>query len=109
MKLKRILGMAVATSFVASMAVAGTSSMNFAEKFEKECQGCHGPIHQGGVGSDLRPKALKKKSKEFLAERILNGVENSIILQWVPSKCGCRSAFTLSTQAARRGRPLVTL
>jgi len=82
MKLKRILGMAVATSFVASMAVAGTSSMNFAEKFEKECQGCHGPIHQGGVGSDLRPKALKKKSREFLAETIMNGRDNTAMPAW---------------------------
>jgi len=82
MKLNKILGLAVATSFAASMAIAGTSSMNFAEKFEKECQGCHGPIHQGGVGSDLRPKALKKKSREFLAERILNGVDNTAMPAW---------------------------
>jgi len=60
MKLNKLLGLAAATSFAATMAMAGTSSMNFAEKFEKECQGCHGPIHQGGVGSDLRPAALKK-------------------------------------------------
>jgi len=77
--------MAVATSFVASMAVAGTSSMNFAEKYEKECQGCHGPIHQGGVGSDLRPKALKKKTREFLAETILNGRENTAMPAWKDS------------------------
>jgi len=82
MKLNRILGLAVATSFVATMAIAGTSSMDFAQKFEKECQGCHGPIHQGGVGSDLRPKALKKKSREFLAERIMNGVENTAMPAW---------------------------
>lgn len=82
MKLNRILGLAAATSFVATMALAGTSTMDFAKKYEKECQGCHGPIHQGGVGSDLRPKALKKKSREFLAERILNGVENTAMPAW---------------------------
>ncbi len=82
MKLNKILGLAVATSFAASMAIAGTSSMNFAEKFEKECQGCHGPIHQGGVGSDLRPKALKKKSREFLAETIMNGRDNTAMPAW---------------------------
>ncbi len=82
MKLNKILGLAVATSFAASMAIAGTSSMNFAEKYEKECQGCHGPIHQGGVGSDLRPKALKKKNREFLAETILNGRENTAMPAW---------------------------
>ncbi len=82
MKLNRILGLAVATSFVATMAIAGTSSMDFAQKFEKECQGCHGPIHQGGVGSDLRPKALKKKNREMLAETIMNGRDNTAMPAW---------------------------
>lgn len=85
MKLNRIAGIAIATSFVASLAMAGTSSMNFAEKYEKECQGCHGPIHQGGVGSDLRPKALKKKNREFLAEAIMNGRENTAMPAWKDS------------------------
>jgi nitrite reductase (NO-forming)/hydroxylamine reductase len=82
MKLNKILGLAVVTSFAATMALAGTSSMNFAEKFEKECQGCHGPIHQGGVGSDLRPKALKKKNAEMLAATIMNGRENTAMPAW---------------------------
>ena len=55
MKLNKILGLAAVTSFAATMAIAGTSNMDFAKMYEKECQGCHGPIHQGGVGSDLRP------------------------------------------------------
>ena len=56
--------------------------MDMAKMFEKECQGCHGPIHQGGVGSDLRPKALKKKNHEMLAETILNGRENTAMPAW---------------------------
>ena len=82
MKLNRILGLAAATSLVATLAIAGTSKMDFAKMYEKECQGCHGPIHQGGVGSDLRPKALKKKNREFLAETILNGRENTAMPSW---------------------------
>jgi len=82
MKLNRILGLAAATSLVATLALAGTSKMDFAQKYEKECQGCHGPIHQGGVGSDLRPKALKKKNREMLAEVILNGRENTAMPAW---------------------------
>jgi len=73
--MNKFLSIAAATSLAASFALAGTSSMNFADKYENECQGCHGPIHQGGVGSDLRPKALKKKNHEMLAETILNGRE----------------------------------
>jgi len=82
MKFGKLMGLVAVSSFAATMAMAGTSSMDFAKVFEKECQGCHGPIHQGGVGSDLRPKALKKKSREFLAETILNGRENTAMPAW---------------------------
>ncbi len=82
MKLNKLIGLAAATSFAATMAIAGTSTMDFADKYEKECQGCHGPIHQGGVGTDLRPAALKKQSREMLAEAILEGVENTAMPAW---------------------------
>jgi len=82
MKLNKFLSVAAATCVAATMATAGTSKMDFAQKYEKECQGCHGPIHQGGVGSDLRPKALKKKNHEMLAETILNGRENTAMPAW---------------------------
>jgi nitrite reductase (NO-forming)/hydroxylamine reductase len=80
--MKRILSIAAATAITATFAFAGTSTMNFAEVYEKECQGCHGPIHQGGVGSDLRPDALKKKSREFLSEAIMNGIPNTAMPAW---------------------------
>jgi len=70
------------TALSSTLLVAGTSKMDFAKVYEKECQGCHGPIHQGGVGSDLRPQALKKKNREFLAETILNGRENTAMPAW---------------------------
>jgi len=82
MKFGKLMGFVAVSSFAASMAMAGTSSMDMAKMFEKECQGCHGPIHQGGVGSDLRPKALKKKNHEMLAETILNGRENTAMPAW---------------------------
>jgi len=82
MKLNKVLSYIAAVSIATVGLQAGTSKMDFAQKFEKECQGCHGPIHQGGVGSDLRPKALKTKSREFLAERIMNGVENTAMPAW---------------------------
>jgi nitrite reductase (NO-forming)/hydroxylamine reductase len=82
MKFGKLMGFVAVSSFAATMAMAGTSTMNFPEKYEKECQGCHGPIHQGGVGSDLRPKALKKKSHEMLAETIMNGRDNTAMPAW---------------------------
>ncbi|MCF6207584.1 MAG: cytochrome c, partial [Sulfurovum sp.] len=72
MKLGKLLGMAACVSMVAGSLYAGTSKMDFAKVYEKECQGCHGPIHQGGVGSDLRPKALKTKNTSMLDDIILN-------------------------------------
>lgn len=85
MKLNKLITLVAVSSLAATMAIAGTSKMDFAEKYEKECQGCHGPIHQGGVGSDLRPAALKKKSREFLAEAILEGVPNTAMPAWKDS------------------------
>jgi nitrite reductase (NO-forming)/hydroxylamine reductase len=82
MKISKLLSIAASTCVVVTMATAGTSKMDFAQKFEKECQGCHGPIHQGGVGSDLRPKALKKQEAYALAEKIMNGVENTAMPAW---------------------------
>ena len=82
MKLKRILSLVAISSMVTSMAIAGDSTMDFAKVFEKECQGCHGPIHQGGVGSDLRPKALKTKEAYNLESAILNGVDNTAMPAW---------------------------
>jgi nitrite reductase (NO-forming)/hydroxylamine reductase len=82
MKISKILSLAVISSAMTLGLQAGTSNMDFAKKYEKECQGCHGPIHQGGVGSDLRPKALKKKNHEMLAETILNGRENTAMPAW---------------------------
>ncbi|MEA3491662.1 MAG: cytochrome D1 domain-containing protein, partial [Campylobacterota bacterium] len=82
MKLNKLLSVAAATCVAATMATAGTSKMDMAAKYEKECQGCHGPIHQGGVGSDLRPAALKKKTREFLTEAIMEGVPNTAMPAW---------------------------
>ncbi len=82
MKLGKVLSYVAAMGIATVGLQAGTSKMDFAKVYEKECQGCHGPIHQGGVGSDLRPKALKKKSREFLAETILNGRENTAMPAW---------------------------
>jgi len=82
MKTNKLITTIASIAILGTTAFAGTSKMDFAQKFEKECQGCHGPIHQGGVGSDLRPKALKSKSREFLAERILHGVDNTAMPAW---------------------------
>jgi nitrite reductase (NO-forming)/hydroxylamine reductase len=81
MKLNTLIISAAVVALSANLN-AGTSTMDFAKVYERECQGCHGPIHQGGVGSDLRADALKKKSREMLAAVILNGRENTAMPAW---------------------------
>ncbi len=82
MKLGKVLSLAACTVVTAGSLFAGTSNMDFPEVYEKECQGCHGPIHQGGVGSDLRPGALKKQERHVLRDAILNGISNTAMPQW---------------------------
>ncbi len=82
MKVGNVLSLVASSLLVATIAQAGTSNMNFAKVYEKECQGCHGPIHQGGVGADLRPKALKKKEHNMLVNTILNGRDNTAMPAW---------------------------
>jgi len=81
MKLGKIL------SYVAAISIAttGLQAMDYAKKYELECQGCHGPIHQGGVGADIRPKALKKVDDAALKAIILNGVPSTSMPAWKSS------------------------
>ncbi|QOP43953.1 c-type cytochrome [Sulfurimonas sediminis] len=73
MRLGKLVISAAAFAVVSSGLFAGTSHMDVEKMFEKECQGCHGPNHEGGVGADLRPAQLEKKNAYTLAEIILNG------------------------------------
>jgi len=79
MRLNKLVMSVAAISVAASGAFAG---MNYAKTYERECQGCHGPIHQGGVGADIRPKALKKKDDSTLQKIILNGVASTSMPAW---------------------------
>ncbi len=73
MGLNKLVMSAAAVALLSSGLFAGTSKMDVEKVFEKECQGCHGPNHEGGVGADLRPNKLKGKNAYMLAETILNG------------------------------------
>jgi len=73
MRLNKLVISVAALAVVSSGLFAGTSNMDVEKMFEKECQGCHGPNHEGGVGSDLRPGKIEKKNAYMLSEVILNG------------------------------------
>jgi len=70
MRLNKLVTSVAALAVVSSGLFAGTSHMNVAKMFEKECQGCHGPNHEGGVGADLRPNKLKNKNAYKLVQTI---------------------------------------
>lgn len=72
--MKKVLGVTVAGVMFATLPLmAGESKMDVEKMFEKECQGCHGPNHEGGVGSSLDPKVIGKKNAYMLSEVIMNG------------------------------------
>ena len=73
MKFNKIITSVAALAVISTGLYADTSKMDVEKMFEKECQGCHGPNHEGGVGADLRPAQLDKKNAYTLAEVILNG------------------------------------
>ena len=73
MKFNKLVITAAILAAASSSLFADTSNMDVEKMFEKECQGCHGPNHEGGVGSDLRPSQITKKNSYVLAEAILNG------------------------------------
>ena len=74
MKLNKLV---LSTVAAATMFATGASAFDAEKIFVRDCQGCHGPKHQGGVGADIRPAALKKLNSQVLAEKILNGVSGT--------------------------------
>ncbi|MDD5401162.1 MAG: cytochrome D1 domain-containing protein [Sulfurimonas sp.] len=73
MRLNKLVMSVAAMAVVGSGLMADSSAMDVEKVFEKECQGCHGPNHEGGVGSDLRPAVTAKKNAYDLSNTILNG------------------------------------
>jgi nitrite reductase (NO-forming)/hydroxylamine reductase len=77
MKINKLLLSSVAA---ATLITSASASFDLEAVFEKDCQGCHGPAHQGGVGSDLRPNVLKEKNAYKLAETLMNGRPGTAML-----------------------------
>ncbi|MCK5110116.1 MAG: c-type cytochrome [Arcobacteraceae bacterium] len=77
MKLNKLI---LSTVAAASLIATSAAAFDADAVFEKDCQGCHGPAHQGGVGSDLRPDVLRGKNDQTLASAILNGVAGSAMI-----------------------------
>jgi nitrite reductase (NO-forming)/hydroxylamine reductase len=70
---KNFTTLVAALLFASLPLMAGESKLDVAKFFENECQGCHGPNHEGGVGSSLEPASIGKKNAYMLSDVILNG------------------------------------
>ncbi|MDD3475595.1 MAG: cytochrome D1 domain-containing protein [Sulfurimonas sp.] len=73
MRLNKLVLSVTAMTVIGSGMLAQAAAFDAETVFEKECQGCHGPNLEGGVGSDLRPAITAKKNSYELAETVLNG------------------------------------
>jgi len=48
--------------------------LDYEKTYIERCQVCHGTIHQGDIGADLRPKVLKMKDPYRLSSSLIDGV-----------------------------------
>ncbi len=83
MKIKKLVLSTVATATLMATSVMAFDS---AAVYEKDCQGCHGPAHQGGVGADLRPDVLRNKNDQDLASAIINGIAGTAMVPFKPGE-----------------------
>jgi nitrite reductase (NO-forming)/hydroxylamine reductase len=49
--------------------------LEYEKIYKQRCQACHGTIHQGDIGADLREKALKMKDPYRLSSSLIDGVQ----------------------------------
>jgi len=51
-------------------------TLDYEKIYNQRCQACHGTIHQGDIGADLREKALKMKDPYRLSSSLIDGVQD---------------------------------
>ncbi len=82
MKLIKTISIAISSVAIVGFMQANASGMDYAKVYKQQCQGCHGAMHQGGVGANLKPKALKRANAQMLAETILYGRAGTAMPAW---------------------------
>ncbi len=66
--LKLLLIMALTTLY------SHSKEIDYEKIYKERCIVCHGSIHQGDIGADLRPKYLKMKDPYRLSSSLIDGV-----------------------------------
>jgi len=74
MKLNRIIYGVLLTSLLVSTAFSKEDKIDYEKIYIGRCQVCHGSIHQGDIGADLRPNILKMKDPYRLSSSLISGV-----------------------------------
>ena len=74
MGFKQILNIITVASFVTTTSFATPKKIDYESVYKNFCQVCHGRVHQGDIGADLRPNILKMKDPYRLSSSMINGV-----------------------------------
>ena len=86
MKLNKYLS--VAAAIVITGGLTNLFAYDAEKAYEQECQGCHGPMHQGGVGSDIRPEKVKDKTtlRDIVKHMVLTHAQNNMNIELLEEK-----------------------
>ena len=76
MKLNKMIHGLLLSSLVITSAFSKENKIDYAKTYVERCQVCHGSIHQGDIGADLRPNVLKMKDPYRLSSSLINGVDD---------------------------------
>ena len=74
MRLIKIMVLLLLNGFMVVTLFAKEERINYEKTYVQRCQVCHGSIHQGDIGADLRPNVLKMKDPYRLSSSLIDGV-----------------------------------
>lgn len=72
MRFKKSLN--IITIALLTTSFANSKKIDYENVYKSYCQVCHGRVHQGDIGADLRPHILKMKDPYRLSSSMINGV-----------------------------------
>lgn len=78
MRLNNVVNMMLLVTTSSTFLLAGDKKIDYEKAYIDSCQICHGTLHQGNIGSDLRPSFLKTKDPYRLSSYLIDGVEGAM-------------------------------
>ena len=74
MNVRSVIFTILLSALFISTAFSKELKIDYKKTYVDRCQVCHGSIHQGDIGADLRPHILKMKDPYRLSSSLINGV-----------------------------------